>query len=501
VQKKSFTRWCNELLRKRQLEINDICEDFKTGVLLIQLLEILTSKSIKHNRTPKMEVQKLENLSLAFQIMQGQCAITLINIGPRDLLEGNMKLILALIWALILHFKIKIGNSENDSNDELLRWVNSQIPAYAVKNFTSDWQNGKSICALAEALLPGQMKLPNDFTNDHIKDCTMGINNALKNMKIPIILDPEDMVSHPDKQAMMTYLSYFREYYMNKDNIDKQKELELIPDISKCIVYGQGIEAGNEAGKSTYFTIEIRNAFDRKVPRGGHNLFNRITGPHTQQNFQATDHNDGTYYVTYTPDEGGNYVVEVRLENKPLQSSPYHVTILDIPEEIITEPLPCWYVLAETKPEKWHPYDNPTNETLEKQFNTFGGGVVNILNNGFKVDLSLKEETNLQKKGFFSEKRTIRRGTWFWVDNQGTPVPYSEELAVILEKAFKEGKFVNRTQIDITDKKLGKKRWVTETAPGVYTQYRDSKNRNPDGRPVLRGFQGHLIEKSISKKK
>jgi hypothetical protein len=243
------------------------------------------------------------------------------------------------------------------------------------------------------------MKLPADFKNDNLTDCTMGINNAHKNMSIPIIIDPEDVVSHPDKQAMMTYLSYFREYALNKDNLDKQKELELIPDITKCIVYGPGLDGTeNEAAKSTYFTIEIRNAYDRKVPQGGHNIFVRITGPHSQQSFQAVDYKDGTYYVTYTPEEGGNYVVEVRLENKPIQSSPFHVTILDLPEQTVTEPLAHWFVLKESNPEKWHPYDLTTNENLEKQFQQYGGGAVYILNSAYKVDLSLKEESNLQKK-------------------------------------------------------------------------------------------------------
>jgi hypothetical protein len=322
-------------------------------------------------------------------------------------------------------------------------------------------------------------------------------------MNIPIIIDPEDMVSHPDKQAMMTYLSYFREYFLNKSHLEEDKGLELIPDLSKCIVYGPGLEVGNDAGKPTYFTIEIRNAANRKVPKGGHNIFVRITGPHSQQSFQATDHHDGTYYVTYTPDEGGNYVVEVRLENTPIQSSPFHVTISDLPEEYISEPVACWFVLKEVvnKVEKWHPYDSATNEILEKQFQTFGGGVVNVLNNSYKIDLTLKEEINIQKKNLIMgpDKRHIRRGTWFWVDDDNNQVPYSEEFAVILEKAYKEGKFANGSRVDISDK--GKIRCVQESAPGIFTQYRNSTKAKSEGRSVLRGYKGLLLQKTLTKKK
>jgi hypothetical protein len=479
------------------MEVKDLDHDFRDGVLLIQLLEILTSKSIKHNRTPRMEVQKLENIEMALHIMQGDCKIHLINIGPRDIQEGNPKLILALIWALILHFKIKIGSgNESDSNDELLRWINKQIPTYNIKNFTSDWQSGKAICALAEVIKPGQMKLPTDFTNDPLKDCTMGIKNANHNMDIPIIIDPEDVVQHPDKQAMMTYLSYFREYANNKDTTDKQKELELIPDITKCIVYGHGLEPGNESGNSTYFTIEIRNAANRKVPQGGHNLYVRMTGPHSQQQFSATDHHDGTYFVTYTPEEGGNYVVEVRLENKPIQSSPFHVTIQAAAAPTISEPAPCWFVLKELKPKEiWHPYDQTTNDILERNFQNYGGGSVYILNNSYKVDLSLKEETNLQKKGFITgpEKRPIRRGTWYWCDDDNAFVPYSEEIAVHLEKAYKEGMFANSAKVYLPGKK--KVRFVIEESPDNFRQFRTSSSAKPEGRPVQRGYKGQTYAK------
>jgi len=309
------------------------------------------------------------------------------------------------------------------------------------------------------------------------------------------------MASHADKMVMMTYIAYFREYAQNKIHIETDKELEFIPDITKCIVYGPGLEAGNESDKSTYFTIEIRNKANRKVPRGGHNIFVRITGPHSQQSFQAVDHHDGTYYVTYTPNEGGNYVVEVRLENTPIQSSPFHVTILDTPEQTVSEPMACWYVLKEPNPEKWYPYDSDTNDVLEKQFQNFGGGVVNILTNTYKVDLTLKEETHIKKSIFGPEKRPIRRGTWYWIDDEGNSVPYAEEYAVNLEKAYKEGRFEDKGRVDITDKKTSKVRWVQETSPGVFTQYRDSSKAKPEGRSVVRGHKGQLYQKAIPKKK
>lgn len=60
---------------------------------------------------------------------------------------------------------------------------------------------------MAEAVLPGQMNLPADFTNDPVRDAQMGITKAHQNMNIPPIIDAEDMVHSPDELSNMTYES------------------------------------------------------------------------------------------------------------------------------------------------------------------------------------------------------------------------------------------------------------------------------------------------------
>jgi len=107
VQRKSFSRWCNTVLNKRSIEIKDLEHDFRDGRNLIQLLEILTSKSIKYNKNPRIDVQMMENLTVALKFLKEECAVHLVNIGPNDIHDGNLKLILGLIWALILHLKLK----------------------------------------------------------------------------------------------------------------------------------------------------------------------------------------------------------------------------------------------------------------------------------------------------------------------------------------------------------------------------------------------------------
>jgi hypothetical protein len=75
-------------------------------VVLIHLLEILGNESLgKYASNPRLRVQKCENVHKSLEFIRGR-GIQLFNIGAEDIVDGNLKLILGLIWMLILRFTI-----------------------------------------------------------------------------------------------------------------------------------------------------------------------------------------------------------------------------------------------------------------------------------------------------------------------------------------------------------------------------------------------------------
>ena len=73
---------------------------------MIHLLEILGNESLgKYASNPRLRVQKCENVHKSLEFIKGR-GIGLYNIGPEDIVDGNRKLILGLIWTLILRFTI-----------------------------------------------------------------------------------------------------------------------------------------------------------------------------------------------------------------------------------------------------------------------------------------------------------------------------------------------------------------------------------------------------------
>jgi len=326
VQEKTFTRWVNTYLIERRLKLNSLQTDFQDGLNLINLLEIISSKSLpKYNKNPKIQMQKLENLTFALDFLASE-GIKLVSIDSSAIASGNLKLILGLIWTIILRYQIQVSEGAS-AKAELLEWVRRKIPEYNINNFLSDWQDGKAICALAEAVLPGQMHLPQDFSRDPVANARMGITKAKENMKIPEILDAEDMVHNPDELSNMTYISYFRDYLDLEARKQEAELVERTPVPAKCIAYGPGLEPGNEAGIETQFTIEARNIHGRKVPVGGHQFPVRIDGPHGEVPASTIDNGDGTYTVSYVPREEGNHVIKVSHKDQPIQKSPFNVYI------------------------------------------------------------------------------------------------------------------------------------------------------------------------------
>ena len=84
IQKKTFTRWCNEHLKKQSNDmlIDDLALDFSDGIKLITLLEVLSGKKVgRYNKRPRVHAQRMENVEMALDFIMKKERIRLVNIG------------------------------------------------------------------------------------------------------------------------------------------------------------------------------------------------------------------------------------------------------------------------------------------------------------------------------------------------------------------------------------------------------------------------------------
>jgi len=334
IQKRTFTRWCNVHLAERKLKVDDLESDFADGFKLLNLLEVISGKKIQYNKNVKFYSQKLENVGKALKFIRDQ-GIKLVAIGPEDIVEKRIKLILGLIWTIILRYqinKVEYIAPDNQSsapgnvvqNQDLLQWVNATVPEFHVKNFKGDWKDGKVLYALVNAVKPGAVDPALSVTLAPIDRAGKAIAAAKVSMNIPELIDANDMVSdHSDDLSTMTYVSFFRAYAAKANT----------PDAANSQVSGAGIKKA-KVGAENPIVITAKNSFGDPVRVGGANFTAKVfpkDNPSAAIPVTIKDKQNGQYEVTYSPDSPGPHVVEVTLDGAPVSKSPFTVEVKDVP--------------------------------------------------------------------------------------------------------------------------------------------------------------------------
>ncbi|GBN35250.1 Dystonin [Araneus ventricosus] len=85
-------------------ELYDLFEDLRDGHNLISLLEVLSNEILPREKG-SMRFHMLQNVQIALNFLRFR-KIKLVNIRAEDIVDGNPKLTLGLIWTIILHFQV-----------------------------------------------------------------------------------------------------------------------------------------------------------------------------------------------------------------------------------------------------------------------------------------------------------------------------------------------------------------------------------------------------------
>ncbi|KAF3395687.1 Alpha-actinin-like protein 1 [Penicillium rolfsii] len=226
VQQKTFTKWLNDKLKARALAIEDLVTDLSDGVILIHLLEILGGESLgRYASKPKLRVQKFENVNKSLDFIRGR-RIQMTNIGAEDIVDGNRKIILGLIWTLILRFTISDINEEGMTAKEgLLLWCQRKTACYEdveVRDFSTSWNDGLAFCALLDIHRPDLIDYDSLDKNDHRGNMKLAFEIASNEIGIPDLLDVDDVcdVPRPDERSLMTYIAYWFHAFSQLERVE-----------------------------------------------------------------------------------------------------------------------------------------------------------------------------------------------------------------------------------------------------------------------------------------
>ncbi|CAM9569976.1 unnamed protein product [Lampetra fluviatilis] len=197
VQKKTFTKWVNNHLQKVNAKISDLFEDLRDGHNLISLLEVLSGEKLPREKG-SMAFHKRQNVQFALEFLRNQ-NVKLVNIRSDDIVDGNPKLILGLIWTIIGHFQVpdvSVGEEHTAlrAEDKLLLWVRGAIagtPGLVCNDFTSSWRDGRVFCALLRSHLPKAVDLDQLSRRNVHERLEFAFSQAEQHLGVPRILDVE----------------------------------------------------------------------------------------------------------------------------------------------------------------------------------------------------------------------------------------------------------------------------------------------------------------------
>lgn len=166
-------------MRKAGTAIESIEDDFRNGLKLMLLLEVISGETLPKPDRGKMRfhkvniiviicklaincifitTKKIANVNKALDFIASK-GVKLVSIGAEEIVDGNLKMTLGMIWTIILRFAIQdISVEEMTAKEGLLLWCQRKTAPYKnvnVQNFHLSFKDGLAFCALIHRHRPG----------------------------------------------------------------------------------------------------------------------------------------------------------------------------------------------------------------------------------------------------------------------------------------------------------------------------------------------------------
>ncbi|XP_040028637.2 dystrophin isoform X7 [Gasterosteus aculeatus] len=407
VQKKTFTKWVNSQLAKTgKLPVEDLFSDLCDGRRLLELLEGLAGRELVRLERGFTRVHSLNNVNRALQILQKN-NVELVNIGATDIVDGNHKLILGLIWSIILHWQVKdvmkdvmAGLQQTNTEKILLSWVREntrQYPQVNVVNFSSSWNDGLAFNALIHSHRPELFDWSSvEKKTSAIDRLEHAFNKAEQHLGIVRLLDPEDVaVPHPDKKSVIMYVTSLFQVLPQSVSMEAIKEVETLPRVSASSVARVTTEE--------HYQIQTQQRFSQQITVSV--AQGRVRSPSPQPRYKSYAYTQAAY--VQSPEQKRRRVTDQFLSpgqeelQRGLSPLPPGSTSLENYQAALEEVL-TWLLSAEDGLQG-QPSISDNVEEVKEQFHTHEGYMVELTTHQGNVGRVLRAGAALLAEGNLSE--------------------------------------------------------------------------------------------------
>ena len=174
--------------------------------------------------------------------------VRLESIGAEDIVDGNQRLILGLLWTIILRFQIQDiefqvdeeSSEKKHAKEALLLWCQRKTAGYPyveVHDFTQSWRSGMAFNALIHSHRPDLINYNELNPNEHIDTLNNAFDVAQRDLGISKLLDAEDVdTAKPDEKSVMTYVSSYYHTFakMNSEMKGGRRIANIVAQLIDC---------------------------------------------------------------------------------------------------------------------------------------------------------------------------------------------------------------------------------------------------------------------------
>ncbi|XP_068749293.1 plastin-2-like [Montipora capricornis] len=221
-EEKTFRNWMNSMGVKPFVQ--NLFLDLDDGSILLQLFELVKVGIVdwtKVNRPPfkklSEKMKKLENCNYAIDIAK-KLEFSVVGIGGQDLLDGNKKLMLAILYQAMRAYTLvilqKCAQSDKPIKDEeIVSWVNDKLGKGGKDTRITSFKDpniSTSVCVfdLIDAIKPGfihyNMVSKGETDDDKLSNAKYAISMARK-IGAKLYALPEDLVEVKTKMVLTVF--------------------------------------------------------------------------------------------------------------------------------------------------------------------------------------------------------------------------------------------------------------------------------------------------------
>jgi hypothetical protein len=195
----------------------------------MKLIEKLAHKKVERswNYEPKNDFQKLENCQIAFSEIQKTLKIPLSDLSSDAVFNCDKKTILSLFFRMILFSSLQSTEKfEPNPEEKLLFWCQNISKHYniQVEDFSSSWCSGFALASVLHFHFPAVFSYEQliDLSDDKVY---LFLFDLMKKLEIPIFIELSDLnISQPNKNIIITQVSFLFKFFSNPSNIAKAYE-------------------------------------------------------------------------------------------------------------------------------------------------------------------------------------------------------------------------------------------------------------------------------------